>query len=133
MQWAALVAWVVTALGGAVLFFAWLRGGGVHQNEGIRAPRLLSHMSLAVTGLIVWAVYLATDRDALAWIAVAVLIAVALLGFSMLLIWVRGRTTTIRTETPAEGSFPLPVVALHGVLGATTLALSTLAAAGIGT
>jgi hypothetical protein len=133
MQWAALVAWVITALGGSVLFFAWLRGGGVHQNEGIRAPRLLSHMSLAVTGLVVWVVFLATDESALAWVAVAVLIAVVLLGFSMLLIWVRGRTTTIRTETPAEGSFPLPIVAAHGMLGATTLVLSTLAAAGIGT
>jgi len=133
MQWAALAAWVVTALGGSVLFFAWLRGGGVHQHEGIRAPRLLSHLSLAVTGLIVWVVFLATDTSALAWIAVAILIAVALLGFSMLLIWLRGRTTTIRTEIPAEGSFPLPVVAAHGILGATTLILSILAAAGIGT
>jgi hypothetical protein len=133
MQWAALIAWIVTALGGSVLFLAWLRSGGLHQNEGIRAPRLLSHISLAVTGLIVWAAYLASDNGTLAWVAVAILVAVALLGFSMLLIWVRGRTTTIRTETPAEGSFPLPVVALHGLLGATTLILSALAAAGIGT
>jgi hypothetical protein len=133
MQWAALGAWILTALGGSVLFLAWRRGGGLRQHEGIRTRRLLSHMSLAVAGLIVWAAYLATDEHALAWVAVAVLIAVALLGFSMVLIWVRGRTTTIRTETPAEGSFPLPVVALHGILGATTLILSTLAAAGIGT
>ena len=102
MRWAALIAWIVTTLGGSVLYLAWLRSGGLHQNEGIRAPRLLSHMSLAVTGLIVWAAYLASDNGTLAWVAVAILIAVALLGFSMLLIWVRGRTTTIRTETPAE-------------------------------
>jgi hypothetical protein len=132
MPWAALVAWVATALGGLALFLQWIRHGGFRQEEGIRAPRLLSHLSLAVAGLAVWVGYLATDSRSLAWIAVAILATVALLGVSMLVISLRGRTKTARTEIPAEAIFPLPVVVVHGALGATTLVLSALSAAGIG-
>jgi hypothetical protein len=49
----------------------------------------------------------------------------------MFVISLRGRTTILRTETPAEGMFPFPLVLLHGGLGTTTLLLSVLAAAGI--
>jgi hypothetical protein len=42
--------------------------------------RLLSHLSLAIIGLALWVGYLATDSWAIAWIAVAILVAVALLG-----------------------------------------------------
>jgi hypothetical protein len=132
MAWAALVAWAITALGGLALFLQWLRHGGFSQKEGIRAPRLVSHLSLAVVGLAVWIGYLATDSRPLAWIAVAILATVALLGVSMFVISLRGRTKTSRTEKPAEAIFPLPVVVLHGALGATTLVLSVLSAAGIG-
>jgi hypothetical protein len=51
----------------------------------------------------------------------------------MLLISLRGTTDQVRTETPAEGMFPLPLVAGHGILAATTLTLTLLAASGIGT
>jgi hypothetical protein len=131
MQWAALVAWLMTALGGLVLFMQWERGGGLKQKEGIRPARLLSHLALAIIGLVLWVTYLATDERDIAWIAVAILVAVAVLGVSMLMISLRGRTTTARTETPAEAMFPIPIVIAHGALGITTLLLSALSAAGI--
>jgi hypothetical protein len=113
------------------LFLQWARHGGFSQKEGIRARRLLPHVALAVVGLAVWVAYLANDKGTLAWIAVGILVAVALLGLSMLVISLRGRTTTMRTETPAEGMFPFLLVVLHGALGTTTLLLSALAATGI--
>jgi hypothetical protein len=133
MQWAALVAWVLTALGGAGLGYLWARGGGAAQPAGIRAPRLLIHAGLAAGGLAVWIVFLAEGSRVFAWIGVALLVAVALIGMSMAAIWVRGKAApTAPTELPAEASFPLPVVLAHGALGATTLLLSLLAALGIG-
>jgi hypothetical protein len=133
MQWAALVTWVFTALGGAGLGSFWARGGGVSQAGGIRPSRLLLHAGLAVTGLGIWIVFLVEGGSVFAWIAVALLIAVALIGLSMAAIWLRGKAApTAPTELPAEASFPLPVVLAHGALGATTLLLSLLAAVGIG-
>ena len=34
MQWAALVTWLLTAIGGLVLLFQWLRHGGLQQRKG---------------------------------------------------------------------------------------------------
>lgn len=132
MQWAALIAWIVTALGGLVLALHWARHGGLTQREGIRRARLAAHLVVAVVGLVVWIAYVGTDDALLAWIAVGLLVVVGLIGSSMLLISLRGRTTTIRTEAPAEGVLPLPLVILHGALAATTVVLATLAALGVG-
>ena len=133
MQWAALVAWLLTALGGGGLGYLWARGGGVSQAAGIRMPRLLLHAGLATGGLAIWIVFLVEGSRVFAWIGVALLVAVALIGVSMAVIWLRGRAApTAPTQLPAEASFPLPVVLAHGVLGATTLLLSLLAALGVG-
>ena len=65
VQWAALIAWIATAVGGATLFVQWLRHGGLHQHEGIRSPRLFSHLAIAVIGLLCWVIYLAEGRGCL--------------------------------------------------------------------
>jgi hypothetical protein len=133
MQWAALVAWVLTALGGSALGYLWVRGDGAAQAGGIRPPRLLLHAGLAVSGLAIWIVFVVEGSSIFAWIAVAVLVAVALIGMTMAVIWLRGTAApTAPTELPAEASFPLPIVLAHGALGATTLLLSLLAALGVG-
>jgi hypothetical protein len=133
MQWAALVAWILTALGGAGLGCVWARAGGRVQAAGIQAPRLLVHAGLAVSGLALWIAFLVEGSTVLGWIAVAVLIAVALVGASMAVIWIRGKAAPgSPTELPAEAAFPLPIVLAHGTLGAATLLLSLLAALGIG-
>ncbi|MDQ3381383.1 MAG: hypothetical protein M3546_13890 [Actinomycetota bacterium] len=133
MEWAALIAWVATALGGAGLFLQWLRHAGLSQREGIRAPRLFMHAGLAVLGLALWVGFLLSDEGTLAWAAVALLVAVALIGMTMFAIWLRGHNRREHTLVPAETSFPLPVVVLHGVLGLATLTLTILAASGVGT
>jgi hypothetical protein len=83
-------------------------------------------------GLVLWIVYVAADSDGLPWVAFAVVAVVALLGFGLLLRWlpqVRDRATASgdATATP-EARFPVPVVVVHGLLGATTLVLVLLAA-----
>ena len=141
MEWAALTAWVVTALGGFFLLAIWLGRGGMRQGREpgtrIRPPLILGHFVLAATGLVLWIVYVATDSDALAWVAFALLLLVAVLGFAMFAIWFQRRQRgavreAIDPGTPAEQHFPVAVVGLHGLLAATTLVLVFLAAAGLG-
>jgi hypothetical protein len=142
MKWAALIAWVVTAGGGFVLLSIWLARGGMRQRgestARIRPPLIMSHFLLAAAGLVLWIIYLASDKDVLAWIAFAALLVVALLGFTMFAIWLRqrrGRVTAGGTAVegrPAEQHFPVSIVGLHGVLAATTLVLVFLTAIGVG-
>jgi hypothetical protein len=142
MKWAALITWVITAGGGFVLLSIWLARGGMRQQatsgSRIRPPLILSHFLLAATGLVLWIVYLANDSKALAWIAFALLLVVALLGFTMFGIWLKqrqgaaGAVETAAVDRPAEQHFPVAVVGLHGVLAATTLVLVLLTAAGVG-
>jgi manganese efflux pump family protein len=140
MEWAALITWVLTAGGGFVLLSIWLARGGMRQqaNGGgrIKPPLIMSHFLLAATGLVLWIIYIATDSDALAWIAFILLLVVALLGFTMFAIWLRRRRgaaiETVTPDTPAEQHFPVAVVGLHGILAAVTLVLVLLTAAGVG-
>ena len=132
MDWAALITWVLTAAGGFALLVVWLKNGGMNQQDGgrIRSARILTHFALAAVGLVLWITYVASDSSALAWIAFALLLVVALIGFSMLAIWLSQRSR--REVAAAEQRFPVAVVGLHGVLAATTLVLVFLAAAGVG-
>jgi hypothetical protein len=132
MDWAALILWVLTAGGGFVLLMIWLRGGGMSQagSGKIRPAMILTHFALAATGLVLWIIYVANDSSTLAWIAFVLLLIVALIGFTMLGIWLSQRNR--RDTTPAEQRFPVSIVGLHGVLAATTLVLVFLAAAGVG-
>ena len=133
MDWAALITWVLTAAGGFVLLVVWLKNGGMNQQDGgrIRSARILTHFALAAIGLVLWIVFVASGSSALAWTAFALLLVVALIGFSMLAIWLAQRS---RSEAAAaEQRFPVAVVGLHGALAATTLVLVFLAAAGVGT
>lgn len=143
MKWAALVTWVLTAGGGFVLLSIWLARGGMQQareaGNRIRPPLILSHFLLAATGLVIWIVYLWKDKDVLAWIAFAILAVVAALGWTMFAIWLRRRqargaatTEVVAADTPPEQHFPVPIVALHGVLAVTTVVLVLLTAAGVG-
>jgi hypothetical protein len=142
MEWAALITWVLTAGGGFVLLATWLSRGGMRQQREagsrIRPPLILSHFALAAGGLVLWIIYLAADEEALAWIALALLGVVAVLGFTMFAIWTRQRNDpTLRAAqatagAPAEQHFPVPIVALHGLLAVTTVVLVLLTALGGG-
>ena len=113
------------------------------QGQGAGASRfppalIVGHGLLAATGLIIWIIYLATDTDGLRWVAVAILVAVATLGFTMAARWRQERAAAQaaagadRTVLPPEQHFPVPLIGLHGLLAVTTLILVLLTALGIG-
>jgi hypothetical protein len=140
MEWAALIAWLLTAGGGFIMLAIWFQRGGMRQNEQgrIRPALILSHFALAAIGLVLWIIYVAADADALAWIAFVLLLVVAALGFTMFTIWYRQRqatatvaqaaTATGGAPRPAEQHFPVAIVAVHGLAAVTTLVLVLLAA-----
>jgi uncharacterized membrane-anchored protein len=129
MAVAALITWLVTAVGGFVMLGMWISRGGHRPDSGTRlAPGLVfGHFALAVIGLVVWIIYLVADTTALAWVAFVVLLPVALLGFTMFARWIPAR----RAGT-AESRFPVPVVLGHGLFAAATLVLVLLVALGVG-
>jgi hypothetical protein len=135
MDIAALVAWVITALGGFVLLGRWLQAGGQKPGASrLPAPVVFGHFLLAAAGLVLWIVYVVTDADALAWVAVALLVLIALLGFTLFARWLPAR----RDIAPAGGAIaadrrlPVAVVAAHGLFAVVTLVLVVLTAAGVG-
>ena len=157
MNVAALIAWLVTALGGFYLLGKWLaRGGARQQHAGpsrFPVPVIFGHFLLAAAGLIVWIVFLVAHAKALAWTAFVILLPVAALGFTMFFRWIGvyrsaavpapaparvGAPAAAGTPAaasagdavPAERHLPVPVVLAHGALAATTLVLVLLAALG---
>jgi hypothetical protein len=125
MAVAALITWLITAVGGFVMLATWLSQGG-HRPGGqtrLRPAMLFSHFGLAAIGLVLWIIYLVTDSGGLAWAAFVVLLPVALLGFAMFARWLGSRR-----EATAESRFPIPLVLGHGLLAAATLVLVLLVA-----
>lgn len=142
---AALVFWVITALGGFVLLGTWISHGGLKQQQSgttrFPAPVIFGHFALAAAGLVLWIIYVLVDSDALAWVAFLVLLPVAVLGFTMLLRWLpsyRARSAVVAggasdaAEVPAERHLPVAVVVLHGLLAVVTVILVLLVALGVG-
>lgn len=134
MDVAALIAWLVTAGGGFFLFGTWLAKGGMSRDEGesSRFPPalILGHAGFAAAGLLVWVGYLASDENqAIAWAALALLVPVALLGFTMFAKWIRDRQARATAGRQlAEQRFPVVVVGAHGLLAIITVVLVLLAA-----
>jgi hypothetical protein len=133
MDVAALVTWLAAAAGGFVLLGTWLAKGGVAQartgESGFPPAVLVGHFLLAAAGLVLWIVFLVSDESAgLAWTALVILVVVALLGFTMFARWLAGRRsaaagTFTDAGVAAEQRFPVPVVVVHGLVGAATLVL----------
>jgi hypothetical protein len=116
MKVVALISWIVTALAGATLFGIWVARGGLREQgeAASRFPRplILGHPILAATGLIIWIIYLASDTDVLRWVAFAILLVVAALGFTMARLW-RQERAAVEPRRPA-GHGPLARAALPG-------------------
>lgn len=142
---AALVTWLLTAVGGFYMLATWIAKGGTRPPRTSHFPPALifGHFALAVVGLVVWIVYLVVDEVALAWIAFGLLIPVALLGFAMLVRWIPtyragaavgagGERPTPAPQDPAEKHFPVAVVGGHGVFAVVTVVLVLLTALGVG-
>ncbi|MGW0769379.1 hypothetical protein [Streptomyces sp. NPDC002676] len=101
MDIAALIAWMATALGGFILLVRWISRGGLRQQQSrtthFRAPVVFGHFVLAAAGLVVWLIYLAADRAALAWTSFGIFVAGAILGFTMFARWI----PVYRTAAPS--------------------------------
>jgi hypothetical protein len=128
----ALITWVIAALGGFIMLGVWLRRGAARRTGGastrLTPPLVFGHFLLAAVGLVVWIIYVITDATALSWIALALLVVVAALGFTMFGRWIGQRRQPIEAGATAERHFPVAVVAGHGVFAATTLVLVLLVA-----
>jgi manganese efflux pump family protein len=141
MAVAALVTWILTAAGGLFMLSIWISKGGPTQHREdttLAPPMVFGHFGLAALGLVVWIIFVATGTTAMAWVAFALLVPVALLGFVMLTRWLpvyRGAKVAPGAASavadPPERHFPVAGVAGHGVLAVVTVVLVLLAALGV--
>jgi preprotein translocase subunit SecG len=148
MSIAALITWVITAGFGFFMLIRWATRGGLRKVEGAETHlppvRVFTHFGLAAAGLIVWIIYLVTDSTLLAWIAVADLVLVAIIGVVMVRQWAKDGRAAMAAATAgaaqssgrgpdlAEQHIPRPPVVLHGIFAVSTLVLVLLTALGIG-
>src|SRR2546430_14627173 len=72
MAVAALITWLVTAVGGFVMLGIWISRGGHRPDSGTRlAPGLgFTHFPLAAGGLGLWVVFLVGGQTAPGWVGV---------------------------------------------------------------
>jgi hypothetical protein len=138
MSTAALFVWIATALVGLVLLIVWLmeydRDYQSTAATRLPVPVISTHALLGVGGLMAWGFYLIGDEEQLAWGTVADLGVVILLGLIMAARWIgvyRGYAAPDSSPSrviivPPERHFPRSVVAIHGILAATTLVLVVL-------
>jgi hypothetical protein len=118
----------------------WRRHGGLTgdpQRTHLPPARVFAHLGLAVAGLVVWIVFLATDAVVWAWIALADLVLVAVLGGLLVRRWtVDGRlamsgAASVSDDLAEQHISRLPVV-LHGIFAVSTLVLVILTVVGVG-
>jgi hypothetical protein len=138
MSTAALFVWIATVLVGLVLLIVWLmeydRDFQSAAATRLPVPVISAHALLGIGGLMVWGLYLIEDEEQLAWGTVADLGVVILLGLIMAARWIgvyRGYAAPDSSPSkiitvPPERHFPRSVVAIHGILAATTLVLVVL-------
>lgn len=144
MGFVVLITWFAAVLAGLYMLAVWLIENDV-TSRGVRPSRLpvpvvLGHLTLAVTGLALWVTYLVLEQKKFAWAAIGVLVGIALLGFTMFARWIPVYREPVpsgpaqlrdgEVARPAEGNFPVAVVAAHGLFAVTTLVLAVLTALG---
>ncbi len=108
MGFATVITWFATVLMGLFMLAVWLiendvTGQGVAPSR-LPKPVVLVHLLLAATGLLVWVAYLIFSRKELAWTAVGILVAIALLGATMFARWIPVYTGPARTASPARAA-----------------------------
>ena len=138
MSTAALFVWIATVLVGLVLLIIWLMEYDQDYQSAaatrLPVPVISTHALLGIGGLLVWGLYLITDEERLAWATVADLGVVVLLGLIMAARWVGVYRTYAAPDSspvkvitvPPERHFPRSVVAIHGILAASAVALVVL-------
>jgi hypothetical protein len=94
---AALVSWLLTAAIGGYMLGTWIVRGGLRlqratkkwagEAAGVPPAVVFGHAGAALTGLAVWASYLAAGWHPLAWAGVALIAAAIALGICTVTLW----------------------------------------------
>lgn len=91
MGLAALIAWLFTASIGVYMLRTWVARGGLRRQRatGVGVPPgvVFSHAGAALTGLTVWAIYVASGWRPLAWIGVVLICVAICLGIGTVTVW----------------------------------------------
>ncbi len=91
MRFATLISWLVTASLGGYMLHTWLARGGLRRERaragGLPPPLIFGHAGLAISGLLIWAAFVASGARTLAWTAVGVLMVTVGLGLSTVTLW----------------------------------------------
>ncbi len=112
---ATLLSWLGTAAIGAYMLRSLVIHGALRRQRSVRdglSPRVLyGHFSLALSGLVVWAVFLATGWGPLSWVAVVLLAPAIGLGICTVTLWTpyprpAGDTGPAPAGPPPEGPGP---------------------------
>jgi manganese efflux pump family protein len=88
---ATMFSWLFTAGVGTYMLRSVVAHGGLRKQrdvrEGLPPAVLFGHFGLAIAGLVVWISYLAIGWDALAWVAVCLLMPAIGLGLCTVILW----------------------------------------------
>ena len=88
---AALVAWVLTASIGVYMLRTWVARGGLRRQRatgvGVPPAVVFGHASAALTGLVIWAGFVKTNWEPLAWLGVVLITAAIGLGVCTVTLW----------------------------------------------
>jgi manganese efflux pump family protein len=91
LGFATLLSWILTASIGAYMLRSLISHGALRRQRSVRdglSPRVLYvHFSLALSGLVVWAAFLATGWGPLTWVAVGLLTPAIGLGICTVTLW----------------------------------------------
>jgi hypothetical protein len=91
MAVAALVAWVLTACIGVYMLRTWVARGGLRRQRatgvGVPPAVVFGHASAALTGLAIWAGFVKTNWEPLAWLGVVLITAAIALGVCTVTLW----------------------------------------------
>lgn len=128
LGFAALGAWLLAAGSGASMVGVWISQAGIRRlltgGPRLQPVVIVGHFALATAGLMVWIVYLAIDRAALAWTAVGLLLPVAGLGMALVTLGSSGDHAGSGTGSTGTGS------GATSAGGVSTAAIGTLTAVG---
>jgi hypothetical protein len=124
MRFATLISWLVTASLGGYMLHTWLARGGLRRERaragGLPPPLIFGHAGLAISGLLIWAAFVASGTRALAWTAVGVLMVTVGLGLSTVTLWTpypARRPGERRDATPLDEAAVVIADAGEGVAG----------------
>ncbi len=102
MAIAALIAWVLTASIGVYMLRTWVTRGGLRRQRatgvGVPPAVVFGHASAALVGLAIWAGFVKTKWDPLAWLGVVMITGAIGLGVCTVTLW-----TPYPVVVPVEG------------------------------